>query len=173
MNINLYDLYSSQFLTTVKKHLKKLKLATIYFQDGSILVPANDSNIFVSSDGQHFRTITANRHHTGQYSCEAQNLLGSVSKMFNVEVVGIIHAFSSIGSEIKSLFLVDVHWSPWESWSPCSASCGQGIRLRTRNCLQSDGRFAGQNDCDGVKSEAQICQIAPCPVNLICNPNFV
>lgn len=138
-------------------------------QDGNTLAPENDSNIFVSSDGQHFRTITANKHHTGEYSCVAQNLLGSVNKTFNVEVVGMMpmQAFKSIGYKIKFSFLVDVHWSPWETWSPCSASCGQGIRLRSRNCLQSDGRFAGLYECDGLPSETQICQIAPCPVNLI------
>lgn len=157
----------TNFKTTVRWECVKFKLVLSYLQDGSILEPANDSNIFVSSDGQHFRTITANKNHTGEYSCKAQNLLGSVSKTFNVEVVGMMHVFKSIGSKIKSLFLVDVHWSPWESWGPCSASCGLGMRLRSRNCLQSDGRFAGLHECDGVKSEAQICQISPCPVDLI------
>ena len=32
------------------------------------------------------------------------------------------------------VFVPAHHWTTWEAWSSCSASCGEGMRNRTRTC---------------------------------------
>ncbi|VDM37996.1 unnamed protein product [Toxocara canis] len=41
-------------------------------------------------------------------------------------------------------------WSPWEEWSQCSSSCGDGMQRRSRSCLYGD-------DCQGQSEETQHC----------------
>lgn len=45
-------------------------------------------NQFISSDGQYFRTMSAQQSHSGDYVCVARNELGAAQKKFNVEVHG-------------------------------------------------------------------------------------
>lgn len=62
---------------------------------------------------------------------------------------------------------VIVHWSPWSRWTNCNASCGQGVRSRSRLCLLTSGKLALPEDarCHGPISEHELCQINPCPVS--------
>jgi hemicentin len=81
--------------------------------------------------------------------CEAENLIGRAVKSFNLDVK------------------VPVSWTPWQTWSACSASCGKGTQTRTRFCVQPNGTPAKNEDydCDGENIEVKICEIIPCPVN--------
>uniref|UniRef100_A0A915CYL3 Apple domain-containing protein n=1 Tax=Ditylenchus dipsaci TaxID=166011 RepID=A0A915CYL3_9BILA len=49
------------------------------------------------------------------------------------------------------------HWSTWSKWADCSASCGHGQQLRTREC---EPRGYG---CTGGDREIKFCQLAVCP----------
>uniref|UniRef100_A0A914E2Y8 Apple domain-containing protein n=1 Tax=Acrobeloides nanus TaxID=290746 RepID=A0A914E2Y8_9BILA len=48
-------------------------------------------------------------------------------------------------------------WSKWSPWSVCSASCGHGQQMRTREC---EPRGFG---CAGGDREIRFCQLAVCP----------
>ncbi|KAH9492583.1 Hemicentin-1 [Bulinus truncatus] len=57
---------------------------------------------------------------------------------------------------------VDGQWMEWQSWSPCSVTCGVGKKNRKRDCYL--GLYGG-NNCTGSYSEEQLCNETSCPVD--------
>uniref|UniRef100_A0AAY5L8M2 Thrombospondin, type I, domain containing 1 n=2 Tax=Esox lucius TaxID=8010 RepID=A0AAY5L8M2_ESOLU len=53
-------------------------------------------------------------------------------------------------------------WGPWQPWSVCSVSCGDGVRERVRVCLLSSG--GGSVHCIGMVKEQSICSLEDCTV---------
>ena len=45
-------------------------------------------------------------------------------------------------------------WSTWTPYSACTATCGGGTMLRSRDCLNGD---AGEAGCEGNANEVAIC----------------
>ncbi|XP_069615002.1 thrombospondin type-1 domain-containing protein 1 [Ranitomeya imitator] len=50
-------------------------------------------------------------------------------------------------------------WSLWQSWSPCSVTCGDGHRERYRSCLSSSPVNA---QCNGNTKERSLCSLEDC-----------
>ena len=61
---------------------------------------------------------------------------------------------------------VDGGFTQWSSWSSCSATCGVGLRTRTRNCTNPTPQGGGA-DCVGASSNTESCNILACPGELI------
>ncbi|XP_063796284.1 hemicentin-1 isoform X2 [Pseudophryne corroboree] len=55
-------------------------------------------------------------------------------------------------------------WSPWQTWSPCSKTCGKGTQTRIRFCNNPPPSFEGAN-CEGQDTQTQICNDQHCPVD--------
>ncbi|CAE7381014.1 thsd7aa [Symbiodinium sp. CCMP2456] len=51
-------------------------------------------------------------------------------------------------------------FDPWQSWTTCSASCGQGRFTRLRK-IRSEGHLSGQT-CESSLLETHTCQMKPC-----------
>ncbi|XP_004388126.1 thrombospondin type-1 domain-containing protein 1 [Trichechus manatus latirostris] len=50
-------------------------------------------------------------------------------------------------------------WGLWQTWSQCSATCGDGVRERHRVCLTS---FPSRPGCPGMSSETSLCSLEDC-----------
>ena len=55
-------------------------------------------------------------------------------------------------------------WSDWQQWGSCSATCGVGHRIRTRECNRLKPRYG---ECDGTRAgstnaEYEICSLPEC-----------
>ncbi|XP_035398490.1 thrombospondin type-1 domain-containing protein 1 isoform X1 [Cygnus atratus] len=57
-------------------------------------------------------------------------------------------------------------WSLWQPWSPCSVTCGDGVRERFRECLTSSPAKPG---CAGSAKETSSCSLEDC---LIAKPSI-
>ncbi|XP_070774140.1 thrombospondin type-1 domain-containing protein 1 [Enoplosus armatus] len=53
-------------------------------------------------------------------------------------------------------------WGPWQPWSVCSVSCGDGVRERVRECLLPSG--VGGMQCTGMVKEQSLCSLVDCVV---------
>ncbi|XP_060751893.1 thrombospondin type-1 domain-containing protein 1 isoform X1 [Tachysurus vachellii] len=50
-------------------------------------------------------------------------------------------------------------WGPWQTWSGCSVTCGEGVRERVRECLVPPG---GGMQCNGMVREQSLCSLEDC-----------
>lgn len=59
----------------------------------------------------------------------------------------------------------DGDWSLWSEWSQCTATCGSGVRTRTRAC-DSPRPLHGGKDCEGETIQESACRShRPCPID--------
>ncbi|XP_051540934.1 thrombospondin type-1 domain-containing protein 1-like [Myxocyprinus asiaticus] len=54
-------------------------------------------------------------------------------------------------------------WGPWQPWSGCSVTCGEGVRERVRECLLPSG---GGMKCTGMVREQSHCSLEDCTEEL-------
>ncbi|CAK6951656.1 thrombospondin-2 [Scomber scombrus] len=67
---------------------------------------------------------------------------------------------------------VDGGWGPWSPWATCSATCGGGIKSRTRECNSPQPQYGG-NKCIGEASDSDNCNKKACPIDgCLSNPCF-
>ena len=63
---------------------------------------------------------------------------------------------------ITKIIAVDVpEWLPFGDWSECTATCGQGSKVRARAC--SHQPINGSEQCEGIAFEFEKCTLAECP----------
>lgn len=55
----------------------------------------------------------------------------------------------------------DCEWSPWDSWSSCSTTCGGGEMYRTRSIARETQE--GGAGCEGVFEDFKLCHNETCP----------
>ncbi|XP_077986992.1 hemicentin-1-like [Glandiceps talaboti] len=59
---------------------------------------------------------------------------------------------------------VDGNWGVWSAWQQCSETCGEGTKLRTRQCNNPPPRDGGLQ-CPGSATQSQTCKVQICAVN--------
>ena len=46
-------------------------------------------------------------------------------------------------------------WEDWTTWSECTTTCGQGVKIRTRACVGE------QHHCEGKATQYETCADNP------------
>ena len=66
-------------------------------------------------------------------------------------------------SELSQYFFnaVNGSWSAWSAWQACSATCGDGLQLRTRVCKNPEPSNGGYS-CEGDEVEVKPCTVRRC-----------
>uniref|UniRef100_UPI0035901066 A disintegrin and metalloproteinase with thrombospondin motifs 18-like n=1 Tax=Myxine glutinosa TaxID=7769 RepID=UPI0035901066 len=59
---------------------------------------------------------------------------------------------------------VNGRWSLWTAWSPCSYSCGGGVRRKERHCTNPRPQYGGRY-CSGRGKVFRLCNTLACPAN--------
>ena len=59
---------------------------------------------------------------------------------------------------------IDCKWSEYGDWAQCSATCGKGMRERTRTVVQEASN--GGAECSGSDKESEDCTGTPCGKDL-------
>ncbi|XP_005404818.1 PREDICTED: SCO-spondin [Chinchilla lanigera] len=63
-------------------------------------------------------------------------------------------------------------WAEWETWGPCSVSCGGGHQGRRRSCVDPPPKNGGA-PCPGASQERVPCGLLPCAGDTDCGPGLV
>ena len=63
--------------------------------------------------------------------------------------------------QLFTKYLVNCQWGLWESWSDCSATCGEGQRQALRK-VRVEKQYGG-NSCSSESSKQESCNNGPCP----------
>lgn len=69
-----------------------------------------------------------------------------------------------LGPAVESCSMIAIcqEWSQWNTWTACSATCGEGERKRTRECI-------GGRDCPGVSMASRSPHVVHF-LDLVVNP---
>ncbi|CAB4019964.1 Hypothetical predicted protein [Paramuricea clavata] len=59
---------------------------------------------------------------------------------------------------------IDGSYGNWTT-SPCSATCGQGVEIRIRQCDNPPGKYGGNCSKQGPAQVIRKCKMKPCPVH--------
>ena len=57
--------------------------------------------------------------------------------------------------------IVDGEWTNWSGWSNCSKLCREGIKKRTRTCMNPPPSNGG-SQCLGISEETERCNFEQC-----------
>ena len=59
-------------------------------------------------------------------------------------------------------YIVDGEWSNWSNYGDCSVTCGNGTRIRSREC-NSPEPSGGGSPCSGESQQTDECKTITCP----------
>nr|DBA25392.1 TPA: hypothetical protein GDO54_012926 [Pyxicephalus adspersus] len=109
----------------------------------------------------------------------------SRSCFYDVESIGVRRRFRHCNGSLSSVCVgesaqeepcdtplcpVVGGWSPWSSWTDCTATCDSGIQTRNRSC-SNPAPLHGGPECQGPQIQTKECNTQPCrdlcPSNMI------
>merc|ERR1719315_313692 len=104
----------------------------------------------------------------GGYDCRTGN--GATGKGWWNKVTAHLDWINSVLDEDSSTVVcappsgtpVNGRWTEWSAWSQCSATCGGGLKQRTRTCTNPAPANGGLN-CEGDGMESEACNNIDCP----------
>lgn len=109
--------------------------------------------------------------HAGFYgeTCESNtdDCIGNACENNSTCEDGILHYTCNCSSGFKGILceiaMVNGGWGSWNSWAPCSETCGNGTQKRTRVCNDPEPDNGGL-ECPGNSTEFKTCIMDDCRV---------
>jgi hypothetical protein len=76
--------------------------------------------------------------------------------------IGLI--FISIENLLFALIEIGI-WTEFNDWTTCSVTCGEGYRIRKRECLSANNQTEkiSSEHCLGKEAEIELCEVTTCP----------
>lgn len=72
------------------------------------------------------------------------------------------YIYKTVNDDTKDIDVpVPGGWADWSPWTPCSAKCAGGTRVRERSCTNPKPEHGGAQ-CEGEPEDAEACNIEPC-----------
>ena len=94
----------------------------------------------------------------GDDQCHGNSTMAAPCKLS--ECQGMIVWLSFFYGGDIDVAATDAEWQDWGEWSQCTASCGQGSKVRARAC--SEPAFGGDEQCPGDYTELENCETSKC-----------
>lgn len=117
----------------------------LFLQNGQVL-NVNKSGFEFNNENKFLKIRNLKRGHEGAYACIASNPISTLQRKFKITI------------EWKRQ---DGGWSEWSEFTYCSRSCGQGYRVKRRNCDNPKPRNGGKK-CAGRDELYEYCEIRRC-----------
>nr|XP_039262684.1 uncharacterized protein LOC120338794 [Styela clava] len=108
--------------------------------------------------------VSTKRPFCPRWQCIALTVAIGITVFLAIGLIVYFYVWPSVLQPlVESSQPVDGEWGSWRPWFQCSASCGEGIQNRTREC-DSPSPEDGGKECDGLKYQIRTCN-APieCP----------
>ncbi|XP_053375475.1 deleted in malignant brain tumors 1 protein-like [Mercenaria mercenaria] len=97
--------------------------------------------------------------------CEDKNGIDCMILNSSVNICADFQKAKTICKEYCGLCnVIDGKWCPWETWSACDATCGNGSQVRNRQCT-CPASANGGSYCAGDTSMTKECHLEHCPVH--------
>ncbi|XP_071096766.1 ADAMTS-like protein 2 [Haliotis cracherodii] len=96
-------------------------------------------------------------------SRQCMGILHVITVCFVFSHTGVQSRDRTKGTDHKKISC-DFRWSAWSEFSPCSRSCGLGMKARHRTCYEygPDPRPVDGKNCKGKTRDHQACNTQPC-----------
>ncbi|XP_052423700.1 thrombospondin type-1 domain-containing protein 1 [Carassius gibelio] len=127
--------------------------------NGKVLLYKEESNDMATPSQLAFNFLTQGENET-EFNCSIFDP-GRNKYCFNFTLV-----YSKAPSLAHTCVIVQRHtrmWGPWQPWSGCSVTCGEGVRERVRECLLPS---SGGMQCTGMVREQSHCSLEGCTEEL-------
>ena len=92
-------------------------------------------------------------------------MLPSISLIYSNTIVETSYCLLLL---LQNIAVTVAEWQEWGGWSQCTASCGQGLKIRARGC--SEPEVGGNLLCPGNVSEIEECKTSECSGNPLLYP---
>ena len=111
------------------------------------------------------------------YNAKKKNVQARIFLRYNTFMYEIKTPRTTITNTHQALIYYIAHHCEWDEWiiGACSSSCGGGMRNNTRS-KKASAEHEG-NECDGVTSIMESCNVQECPgyklFNAFVLPNLI
>ncbi len=143
-------------------HIPSIQSLLNMQQQGNVRQMPNGPNVFGFQEMPNLRQFTGAPQ---AFNMPSRQLMSSMQ--FLKPETGSMPPYERYENGGKSIHVKgdsgDIGFTPWSEWTACSASCGRGIKTRSRSCISAFSTVGIDSSCLGPKVQTKRCRIRRCP----------